>query len=67
MGRRRALAEACETSPDYLWQVATAWKGRRASPKLAEKIEAETARIGPETVTKESVIFGPAPSQSEAG
>lgn len=68
MGRRRELAEACGTSPDYLWQVATNWKGRRASPKLAEKIETETTRIGPEMVSKESVIFGPAPaSQVGAG
>lgn len=68
MDRRRQLAEACGTSPDYLWQVATNWKGRRASPRLAERIETETARLGPEAVPKESVIFGARPTeQAEAG
>lgn len=59
MGRRKALADACDTDPNYLWQIATGWRGKRASPVLAERIEAETKRLGPETVTKESVIFGP--------
>lgn len=40
--RRAALAEACGTSPDYLWQVATGWKGRKPSPKLAQKINQAT-------------------------
>lgn len=61
MDRRVALAEACDSSPDYLWQIATRWKGRRGSAKLAEKIEKATSELGPATVTKESVIFGPAP------
>lgn len=61
--RRAALASACGTSPDYLWQIATRWKGRRGSPELAEKIEQATSRLGPETVTKESVIFGPPAAQ----
>lgn len=40
--RREALALACETSPDYLWQIATHWRGRRAGPDLARKINAAT-------------------------
>lgn len=64
--RRAALAEECGTSPDYLWQIATRWNGRRGSPELAEKIERATAKLGPEIVTKESVIFGPAPEKGEA-
>ncbi len=63
MGRRQALAEECGTSPDYLWQIATRWNGRRGSPEFAEKIERATKRLGPEIVTKESVIFGPAPEK----
>lgn len=64
MDRRNKLAEACNTSPDYLWQIATRWKKRRGSPELAEAIERETTRLGPATVTKESIIFGPAPTEA---
>lgn len=62
MARRAALADECGTSPDYLWQIATRWNGRRGSPDLAERIERATTKLGPETVTKESVIFGPSPA-----
>jgi DNA-binding transcriptional regulator YdaS (Cro superfamily) len=44
-GARKALADAIGSSPDYLWQIATAWKGRRASPALAAKIEEATAGV----------------------
>lgn len=54
--RRQALAEAIPASPDYLWQIATGWKGRKPSPKLALAIERETGRIGPEAVRKESLL-----------
>ncbi len=60
MNRRVALAEACGTSPDYLWQIATRWRGKRPSPELAASIERETERLGPEQVPKEPMIFGPA-------
>ncbi len=65
--RREALARACGTDPNYLWQIATGWRGKRASPKLAERIEIESQRLGPATVTKESVIFSPTPKQGEVG
>lgn len=55
--RRQALASACDTSPNYLWQIATRWKGRRPSPDLASRIEAATAELGPFMVSKESLIF----------
>lgn len=55
--RRQALASACATSPNYLWQIATRWKGRRPSPDLASRIEAATSELGPFTVSKESLIF----------
>jgi hypothetical protein len=66
MDRRVRLAEACRTSPQYLWQLATRWKGKRPSPKLAETIERESERLGPERVPKESLIFGPEPAKAEA-
>lgn len=40
--RKVALAAACGTSPDYLWQIATAWNGRRAGKALAILIEDRT-------------------------
>lgn len=42
MDRRRELAEACGTDPGYLWQIATGWRGRKASIDLTKKIEAAT-------------------------
>ena len=58
MSRRAALAAACGTSPEYLWQIATGWRGKRPSPKLASAIERESRRLGPEEVPKEPMIFG---------
>ena len=53
MGRRADLAQACESNPDYLWQIAT---GRRqAGIELAKAIERESERLGPERVPKELV------------
>lgn len=40
--RRKSLAAAVEASPDYLWQVATGWNGRKPSPKLARRINKAT-------------------------
>lgn len=62
MSRRVALADACGTSPEYLWQIATGWRGKRPSARLACAIERESARLGPEVVRKEPMIFGQ-PSQ----
>jgi hypothetical protein len=59
--RRRLLADAAGTDPDYLWQIATGYvrkntkKPTRASTDLALKIERETTRLGPRTVRKESL------------
>jgi hypothetical protein len=53
--RRDALAAACNTSSDYLWQVATGWRNRRPGPQLARTIERETERMGPERVPKEAL------------
>jgi hypothetical protein len=51
--RRAQLAAACNTSGDWLYQIATNWNGRRASTDLAKLIERESERIGPEKVPKE--------------
>jgi DNA-binding transcriptional regulator YdaS (Cro superfamily) len=40
--RRASLAKACDTSPDYLWQIATGWKGRKPSARLARRIHDAT-------------------------
>lgn len=55
MARRTELADACNTTGDWLYQIATNWQGRRASTDLAQLIERESERIGPEKVTKESL------------
>ncbi len=55
MPRRAELASRCGTNPDYLWQIATGWRGKRASTGLAQAIERESEQIGPEKVTKESL------------
>jgi hypothetical protein len=53
MDRRRQLAEAVGSDPGYLWQIATGWRGKRASPGLAQAIERASAKLGPEPVAKE--------------
>lgn len=42
MKRRNELAAELGKSPDYLWQVAVGWNGKRASPELAKEIERAT-------------------------
>lgn len=56
-----ALAEACGTSPAYLYQLATG--RRRPKANLAEKIEAATNG----EVCKVELIFGPAPKEGKGG
>lgn len=53
--RKAALAERTKSSQAYLWQIATAWRGKRASPELAQAIERESEAIGPEVVSKSSM------------
>lgn len=63
-GRRRELAEALGMSPDYLWQIATEWKGRKAGHETARAIEAATNGA----VTRHDLrpdIFG-TPEQADA-
>jgi DNA-binding transcriptional regulator YdaS (Cro superfamily) len=62
MDRRRALATAVNSNPDYLWQVAT---GRRqASTSLAISIQVHTEG----QVTRESLrpdVWGPMPRSAK--
>lgn len=65
--RRQALADELQTAPVYLWQIATAWRGKRASWSMAKRIEAATEKLGPEKVSKESLrpdVFGPASGEA---
>lgn len=39
---RAKLADDCNTSVNYLWQVANNWRGRQAGIALVKKIEAAT-------------------------
>lgn len=69
MGRRKALADAVDKSPDYLWQIGKGWNERKPSPKLALEIERATAEIGPEMVSRHDLrpdVFGAA-EPPEAG
>lgn len=73
MDQRKALAEKCGTSPEYLWQVATGWRDRKPSIDLAKKIEEATGS----EITRQELrpdVFGEpakpveqgAPAKSEA-
>lgn len=53
--RRKKLARKLKKNPIYLWQIATGWRGKRASPELAMAIEKATRKLGPETVSKASL------------
>lgn len=53
--RKARLAARTDTSEGYLWQVATGWRGKRASPELAQAIERESTVIGPAAVPKGSL------------
>lgn len=60
--RRKQLAVDTESSPDYLWQIATG--RRKASHLLSKRIEAATAGA----VTRchlRADIFGTAPASRE--
>lgn len=53
--RKAQLAGRTGSSEGYLWQVATAWRGKRASAELAISIDLASREIGPEAVPKESL------------
>lgn len=41
--RRAKLVGDLQTSPIYLWQLATGWRARKPSPQMAMRIERATA------------------------
>lgn len=49
--KRAQLAKVLKTSPLWLYQVSIAWRGKRASPDFARRIEQATDGV----VTKESL------------
>lgn len=60
MGQRRLLADEVGTVPDYLWQIASGWRGKRPSRVMALAIERATNGA----VTRYDLrpdIFGEAP------
>lgn len=60
--RKRQLAALTGSSEGYLWQVATGWRGKKASPELAKAIARATLEIGPEQVRLEALrpdLWGP--------
>jgi DNA-binding transcriptional regulator YdaS (Cro superfamily) len=62
--RRDALAASVESSVDYLWQVATGWRGRKPSHKLALKIEQATGgKVRKETMRPDIWAVNAAPKQ----
>lgn len=53
--QRRQLAEEVGTSPDYLWQIATGWRGKRASRTLSIAIENATGGEVPRGSLREDI------------
>lgn len=43
--QRRKLADSVGTSPEYLWQIATRWNGRRPSLDLMVKLCKADSRL----------------------
>lgn len=43
--KREQLARAAGTSPGYLWQLATGWRGKRPSVELIGKLAAADKRL----------------------
>ena len=64
-GRRACLVAETGVNQQYLWQIATGWRGKRASQILALSIERATDGA----VTRHDLrpdIYGPAPTNQEA-
>ena len=68
-GRKARLALLTGKSEGYLWQVATGWRGKKASAELAIAIEAATGDIGPEVVPRHLIRpdLWAQPSEGESG
>ena len=43
--QRRALAEQVGVTETYLWQIATRWRGKRASLNLIERLAVADSRL----------------------
>lgn len=42
---RTAIADKCGTTPAYLWQLSTRWRGRRPSVELLSKLAEADRRL----------------------
>ena len=63
---RRALADEVGTSPEYLWQLAVGWRGRRPRKAMALAIERATGGV----VTRPELrpdLFTPVPAEQVDG
>jgi DNA-binding transcriptional regulator YdaS (Cro superfamily) len=58
--RRDALVAELGTSKEYLWQVAEQWRGRKASPDLAKRIDAITGGQVPRHELRPDIWDAPA-------
>lgn len=63
-GRKDALAIALDTNPTYLWQVANNWRGRKAGPAFAMRIERATGGAVPRWITRPDLWQAPEPLRS---
>lgn len=43
--QRASLARSAETDPGYLWQIATQWRGKKASLSMMQKLVAADSRL----------------------
>jgi DNA-binding transcriptional regulator YdaS (Cro superfamily) len=59
---REALAAKIGTSARYLWQLETGWNGHKASPEMAQKIEAATGGAVPKSSLRPDIWPPPAPA-----
>ena len=65
-GHREALAEAIPVNAQYLWQIATGWRGKKPSRLMALAIEQATGGM----VTRQDLrpdLFGPADQRRRVG
>ena len=67
---RESLARRADTDAGYLWQIATQWRGKRASLSMIQKLVAADSRLSLADLvgefTERAVQAPPAPEQQQA-
>jgi DNA-binding transcriptional regulator YdaS (Cro superfamily) len=64
---RRQLADDVGTSPEYLWQMAVGWRGKRASRVMAIAIERATNGAVTRQDLRPDIWPTEQPTQAESG